>query len=143
MAVITSLISLPPNLPKSSSISLHSSFSVKLQSVAVGSHSTFGRSVQVHAPVVVHKRAAVIAKVSSGGSEEPATASGDVESTEGEKVEIQNLPLESKLQLKLEQKMKMKIAKKIRLRRNRLNRKRALRKKGRWPPSKMKKLKNV
>lgn len=60
-----------------------------------------------------------------------------------ENVPVENLPLESKLQQKLEQKMKMKLAKKIRLRRKRLVRKRHLRKKGRWPPSKMKKNKNV
>ncbi|KAG2258283.1 hypothetical protein Bca4012_021594 [Brassica carinata] len=61
-------------------------------------------------------------------------------------VPVDKLPLESKeakeKQL-LEQRMKMKLAKKIRLRRKRLVRKRKLRKKGRWPPSKMKKLKNV
>ena len=61
-------------------------------------------------------------------------------------VSVDKLPLESKeakeKQL-LEQRMKMKLAKKIRLHRKRLVRKRKLRKKGRWPPSKMKKLKNV
>ncbi|GFY84639.1 plastid-specific 50S ribosomal protein 5 [Actinidia rufa] len=56
---------------------------------------------------------------------------------------VENLPLESKLELKLEQKLRMKLAKKIRLRRKRLVRKRHLRKKGRWPPSKLKKNKNV
>nr|CAD1833175.1 unnamed protein product [Ananas comosus var. bracteatus] len=50
---------------------------------------------------------------------------------------------ESKQQMILEQRLKMKLAKKLRLRRKRLVRKRRLRKKGRWPPSKMKKLKNV
>ncbi|XP_042488041.1 50S ribosomal protein 5 alpha, chloroplastic isoform X2 [Macadamia integrifolia] len=59
-----------------------------------------------------------------------------------ETVSVENLPLESKLQLKLEAKLRMKLAKKIRLRRKRLVRKRQLRKKGRWPPSKMKKNKN-
>ncbi|KAJ0255421.1 50S ribosomal protein 5 [Hirschfeldia incana] len=61
-------------------------------------------------------------------------------------VSVDKLPLESKEakeKLLLEQRMKMKLAKKIRLRRKRLVRKRKLRKKGRWPPSKMKKLKNV
>ena len=47
------------------------------------------------------------------------------------------LPLDAKLQNKLEKKLKMKIAKKIRLRRKKLVHKRRLRKKGRWPPSKM------
>ncbi|XP_022967912.1 50S ribosomal protein 5 alpha, chloroplastic-like [Cucurbita maxima] len=60
-----------------------------------------------------------------------------------EDVPVDKLPLESKLQERLEQKARMKLAKKIRLRRKRLVRKRHLRKKGRWPPSKMKKLKNV
>lgn len=60
-----------------------------------------------------------------------------------EDVPVDKLPLESKLQERLEQKTRMKLAKKIRLRRKRLVRKRHLRKKGRWPPSKMKKLKNV
>lgn len=46
--------------------------------------------------------------------------------------------LDAKLQLKLEQKMRMKVPKRIRLRRKKLVRKRRMRKKGRWPPSKMK-----
>ncbi|KMZ74830.1 hypothetical protein ZOSMA_121G00030 [Zostera marina] len=58
-------------------------------------------------------------------------------------VSVENLPKESKLQERLEQKLKMKLAKKIRLRRKRLVQKRHLRKKGRWPPSKMKKNQNV
>ncbi|XP_009417891.2 large ribosomal subunit protein cL37 alpha [Musa acuminata AAA Group] len=65
------------------------------------------------------------------------------EGSEAEAMSVENLPLESKMQLKLEQKLRMKLAKKIRLRRKRLLRKRRMRKKGRWPPSKMKKLKNV
>ncbi|KAL5707697.1 hypothetical protein ACHQM5_018566 [Ranunculus cassubicifolius] len=60
-----------------------------------------------------------------------------------EVVPVENLPLESKLQEKLDAKLRMKLAKKIRLRRKRLVRKRRMRKKGRWPPSKMKKNKNV
>ncbi|ONK78108.1 uncharacterized protein A4U43_C02F14440 [Asparagus officinalis] len=56
---------------------------------------------------------------------------------------VENLPLESKMKERMEQKLRMKLAKKIRLRRKRLLRKRKMRKKGRWPPSKMKKLKNV
>ncbi|XP_031496167.1 50S ribosomal protein 5 alpha, chloroplastic [Nymphaea colorata] len=73
---------------------------------------------------------------------------GTSESEKGEEgpkevVSVENLPLESKLQMKLEAKLRMKLAKKIRLRRKRLVRKRGMRKKGRWPPSKMKKNKNV
>lgn len=53
------------------------------------------------------------------------------------------MPLESKQKMIMEQRARMKLAKKLRQRRKRLVRKRKLRKKGRWPPSKMKKLKNV
>lgn len=58
-------------------------------------------------------------------------------------VKIEEMPLESKQKMIMEQRAKMKLAKKLRQRRKRLVRKRRLRKKGRWPPSKMKKLKNV
>ncbi|XP_022036975.2 50S ribosomal protein 5, chloroplastic [Helianthus annuus] len=67
----------------------------------------------------------------------------DESSSSSSSLSVEELPLESKLELKLQQKMKMKLAKKIRLRRKRLVRKRQLRKKGRWPPSKMRKNKNV
>lgn len=75
----------------------------------------------------------------------PAEGGGEPPSSDSNKevVPVEKLPLESKLQEKAEQKLRMKLAKKIRLRRKRLVRKRRLRKKGRWPPSKMKKLKNV
>lgn len=63
--------------------------------------------------------------------------------SDDEDAELENLALESKLQLKLEHKMKMKFAKNIRLRRKKLVRKRRLRKKGSWPPSKLNKNKNV
>ncbi|NP_001148929.2 hypothetical protein Zm00014a_043867 [Zea mays] len=56
---------------------------------------------------------------------------------------IEEMPLESKQKMIMEQRARMKLAKKLRQRRKRLVRKRKLRKKGRWPPSKMKKLKNV
>ncbi|XP_010525443.1 PREDICTED: 50S ribosomal protein 5, chloroplastic [Tarenaya hassleriana] len=74
-----------------------------------------------------------------------AAASGVGGNTEEPKavVPVEELPLQSKEQQLMEQRMKMKLAKKIRLRRKRLLRKRKMRKKGRWPPSKMKKLKNV
>ncbi|GMJ02385.1 hypothetical protein HRI_003907700 [Hibiscus trionum] len=81
------------------------------------------------------------------------TVKASAESTDGEQqvpseskkedLAVGKLPLESKVQQLAEQKARMKLAKKIRLRRKRLVRKRKLRKKGRWPPSKMKKLKNV
>ncbi|KAI5006779.1 hypothetical protein ZWY2020_034022 [Hordeum vulgare] len=56
---------------------------------------------------------------------------------------IEDMPLQSKQQMILEQRARMKVAKKLRQRRRRLVQKRRLRKKGSWPPSKMKKLKNV
>uniref|UniRef100_A0A0D9UZP2 50S ribosomal protein 5, chloroplastic n=1 Tax=Leersia perrieri TaxID=77586 RepID=A0A0D9UZP2_9ORYZ len=56
---------------------------------------------------------------------------------------IETMPLETKQKMIMEQRAKMKLAKKLRQRRRRLVQKRRLRKKGRWPPSKMKKLKNV
>lgn len=90
---------------------------------------------------MILKASSEIDRTSSDGSGEPLTE-GKAEEEE-EAVPVENLPLESKLQLKLEQKMRMKLAKKIRLRRKRLVRKRQMRKKGRWPPSKMKKNKNV
>lgn len=114
---------------------------IRLQSVSAALHPTFGHSLKAHAPVIAQKRCTVVAMASA--AEEPAGEGGDQSEAEENNIPVQNLPLESKLQLKLEQKMKMKIAKKIRLRRNRLMRKRRMRKKGRWPPSKMKKLKNV
>ncbi|XP_074306825.1 large ribosomal subunit protein cL37 alpha-like [Silene latifolia] len=138
MALLSPFFSLTPVIP-STSMSLASSFSIRLQNVSLGVHSTFGQSLQNQG----HRRSVAVVKVSAD-PEKTNLASGNGESNaEEEKVGIQNLPLESKLQLKLEQKMKMKLDKKIRLRRKRLVRKRIMRKKGRWPPSKMKKLKNV
>ncbi|KAG8372211.1 hypothetical protein BUALT_Bualt12G0042900 [Buddleja alternifolia] len=101
---------------------------------------------RIRAPFVLNNRGALIVKASSDvdgtGSTAPESPTPSTDSKE-ENVPVENLPLESKLQLKLDQKMRMKMAKKIRLRRKRLVRKRHLRKKGRWPPSKMKKNKNV
>ncbi|KAJ8534124.1 hypothetical protein K7X08_007448 [Anisodus acutangulus] len=97
----------------------------------------------IQAPFIFKKRDALIAKAAADidgvGSDNPEPSPEKNE----ESVSFENLPLESKLQQMAEQKMKMKLAKKIRLRRKRLVRKRHLRKKGRWPPSKMKKNKNV
>ncbi|EOY08928.1 Uncharacterized protein TCM_024207 isoform 2, partial [Theobroma cacao] len=78
---------------------------------------------------------------STGGEPQPQPPS----ESKKEALPVEQLPLESesKAQQMMEQKMRMKLAKKIRLRRKRLLRKRKMRKKGRWPPSKMKKLKNV
>ncbi|KAH0723345.1 hypothetical protein KY289_006389 [Solanum tuberosum] len=96
-------------------------------------------SYYIRAPFIFKERSVLIAKAASD------IDSGDSDNLESdeESLSVDNLPLESKLQLKLEQKMKMKLAKNIRLRRKKLVRKRRLRKKGRWPPSKLKKNKNV
>ncbi|KAK9266542.1 hypothetical protein L1049_001586 [Liquidambar formosana] len=107
-------------------------------------HTKSFNGVRVHEPLFVNRRGLMIVKASSDidgtGSDSGENPS---EGEEEEAVPIENLPLESKLQLKLEQKLRMKMAKKIRLRRKKLIRKRRMRKKGRWPPSKMKKNKNV
>ena len=68
---------------------------------------------------------------------------GDSQSESDDDVPLHELQLDAKLQNKLEKKLKMKVSKKIRLRRKKLVHKRRLRKKGRWPPSKMKKLSNI
>ncbi|XP_021745582.1 50S ribosomal protein 5 alpha, chloroplastic-like [Chenopodium quinoa] len=140
MALLSPLLSLS-SAPPFTSIALSSSFPTRLQNVCVALHPTFGHSLQAHGPVIAQKRGIVVAMVSA--AEEPVGEGGDQSADVEDKKSVENLPLESKLQLKLEQKIKMKMAKKIRLRRNRLMRKRKMRKKGRWPPSKMKKLKNV
>lgn len=104
----------------------------------------FFNGVRIQVPFDVKQRGGVIVKASSdidGGI--PGSDEGPTEEEDEEDVPVENLPLESKLQLKLEQKLRMKMAKKIRLRRKKLVRKRRMRKKGRWPPSKMKKNKNV
>ncbi|CAN8254343.1 unnamed protein product [Cochlearia groenlandica] len=101
--------------------------------------------VFINLSVVSHGRSAIVKAVaySVDGTE---FDSNEESKSVVSSVSVEKLPLESKEakeKLLLEQRMKMKLAKKIRLRRNRLVRKRKMRKKGRWPPSKMKKLKNV
>ncbi|KAF3626670.1 putative photosystem II core complex proteins psbY, chloroplastic-like [Capsicum annuum] len=93
----------------------------------------------IQAPFIFKEKSVLFVKVATD------VDNGDSNNTESdeESLSLDNLPLESKLQLKLEQKMKMKFAKNIKLRRKKLVRKRRLRKKGRWPPSKLKKNKNV
>lgn len=114
----------------------------RLQVVSLGLSPISGYGLHVLAPVTARKRGAVIA-MASADAQEPGTEGGGEPEAKESKIEVQNLPLESKEQLKLEQKMRIKMEKKIRLHRKRLLRKRRMRKKGRWPPSKMKKLKNV
>ncbi|XP_028761384.1 50S ribosomal protein 5, chloroplastic [Neltuma alba] len=101
--------------------------------------------IRVATAFPVKKVSAVIVRAASDDADGEASAADDGSTTERkeEVVPVDKLPLESKLQERQEQKLRMKLAKKIRLRRKRLVRKRRLRKKGRWPPSKMKKLKNV
>ncbi|KAM1124673.1 hypothetical protein ACFX14_040029 [Malus domestica] len=111
-----------------------------------GLRPKFFSGVRLRMPVV-KRSGSVVVKASSDIDGTAAAANEGSEplpdSKEEVAVPVDKLPLESKLQERLEQKAKMQLAKKIRLRRNRLVRKRKLRKKGRWPPSKMKKLKNV
>ncbi|KAL3357349.1 hypothetical protein AABB24_017843 [Solanum stoloniferum] len=132
---------------QSSSTSQASAFPASLSSRFCNNHITLTpksyANGNIQAPFIFKRRGALIATaaadIDSVGSDNPEPSPEKNE----ESVPVENLPLESKLQEKLEQKMKMKLAKKIRLRRKRLVRKRHLRKKGRWPPSKMKKNKNV
>ncbi|XP_068330290.1 large ribosomal subunit protein cL37-like [Pyrus communis] len=110
-----------------------------------GLRPKFFSGVRLRMPVVKGS-GSVVVKASSDIDGTAAANEGSEplpDSKEEVAVPVDKLPLESKLQERLEQKAKMQLAKKIRLRRNRLVRKRKLRKKGRWPPSKMKKLKNV
>ncbi|KAL0316707.1 UNVERIFIED_CONTAM: 50S ribosomal protein 5, chloroplastic [Sesamum radiatum] len=107
--------------------------------IALQPKSDLGCKVQVLS--VLNNRGLVIVKASSDGDGTVPQSPTPSSDSNKASVPVESLPLESKL--KLEQKMRMKIAKKIRLRRKRLVRKRHLRKKGRWPPSKLKKNKNV
>jgi 50S ribosomal protein 5 len=85
------------------------------------------------------KRSALVHATTEGSE---AGAAGQPEEPK-RATKIEEMPLESKQKMIMEQRARMKLAKKLRQRRKRLVRKRKLRKKGRWPPSKMKKLKNV
>ncbi|CAI9298864.1 unnamed protein product [Lactuca saligna] len=108
--------------------------------------NAFSRVHLIQTPFVLkHKgQGAMIMKAVAGvdGAEPENTTPAAVEAID-ESLSVEKLPLESKVQAQVDQKLKMKLAKKIRMRRKRLVRKRHLRKKGRWPPSKMKKNKNV
>ncbi|XP_022642057.1 50S ribosomal protein 5, chloroplastic-like, partial [Vigna radiata var. radiata] len=86
-------------------------------------------------------KGALIVFAAVDGSSSPAEALPLAASEKESGISVDKLPLESKVKEREEQKLRMKLAKKIRLRRKRLLQKRKLRKKGRWPPSKMKKLK--
>ncbi|KAF6163860.1 hypothetical protein GIB67_024715, partial [Kingdonia uniflora] len=117
----------------------------RFQKTSLGLHAKLLNAVRISVPFYAQQqRGTLTVRASSDvdgvSSGNPAEA---VEETKEETVAVENLPLESKLQEKLEQKVRMKLAKKLRLRRARLMRKRKMRKQGRWPPSKMRKNKNV
>ncbi|GAB4851811.1 hypothetical protein Ancab_031210 [Ancistrocladus abbreviatus] len=132
-----------PLSPSPTSMAFTSTFPSSLVGASISLNPKFSCGFHIHVPLAARNRGAIITMASQDVDEPVPEGGEDQSDDEEESIPIQNLPLESKLQLKLEQKMKMKIAKKIRLRRKRLVRKRRMRKKGRWPPSKMKKLKNV
>ncbi|KAI9093618.1 hypothetical protein K1719_027067 [Acacia pycnantha] len=101
--------------------------------------------VRISPPFPFKRTAELVVRAASADADGAASADdgGSPPQGAGEVVPVDKLPSESKLREREEQRLRMKMAKKIRLRRKRLVRKRRLRKKGRWPPSKMKKLKNV
>ncbi|KAL8493619.1 hypothetical protein ACS0TY_024704 [Phlomoides rotata] len=127
-----------------SRIPIHPCFRLCQKSIALHPKSYIGGRIQT--PFVLNSRGTLIVKalsdvdgVDSTSPESPTPASDGPEKS----VSVEKLPLESKLQEKLEKQTRMKLAKKLRLRRKRLVQKRHMRKKGRWPPSKVKKHKNV
>ncbi|XP_073317303.1 large ribosomal subunit protein cL37-like [Primulina huaijiensis] len=140
--LFTASLFYPSSSPSSTPASVAKFFS--LGNNFINKHPKPSVGHMIRAPLVPKSRGALIVKASSDvdGTESSAPDSPTPKDT-NETVPVENLPLESKIKMNLEQKMKMKIAKKIRLRRKRLLRKRLLRKKGRWPPSKLKKNKNV
>ncbi|KAJ6820591.1 50S ribosomal protein 5 alpha, chloroplastic [Iris pallida] len=138
---LSSSSSSPP--PLSIPIAAAAAPSWKIQQRSLILHSFHGVRIPTPAHAFGGRRSMIVrASAEIDGSEsDPLPPS---QAPEGEAVvPVENLPLESKKQLMMEQKLRMKLAKKIRLRRKRLVRKRRMRKKGRWPPSKMKKNKNV
>lgn len=147
MALLVSynpLISLSSPSSSSSALAVTACPVSRLHFKAIESHPKSSNGVWSYTPLAASKRGAVIVKASSDIDGTGPTDGGQPPSdSTKEVVPVDKLPLESKMQERLEQKMRMKLAKKIRLRRKRLVRKRRMRKKGRWPPSKMKRLKNV
>ncbi|KAF5750332.1 50S ribosomal protein 5 chloroplastic [Tripterygium wilfordii] len=128
----------------SSSLSITATPISRLHLRPIGQNPTSFDGFQYFVSLNVRKTGEVIVRASSETDETgPKDGVEPPSDNKEESVPIDKLPLELKLQERMKQKMKMKMAKKIRLRRKRLVRKRRLRKKGRWPPSKMKKLKNV
>ncbi|XP_008813703.2 50S ribosomal protein 5 alpha, chloroplastic isoform X2 [Phoenix dactylifera] len=143
--LLPSLSFLPPSSPPclwAPSIPIKANPSLRLHQKGLFQRRSLN-GVSIPAPFPFGEKRSLITRASSetdgnDGSELVPPSEGAAEA-----ISVENLPLESKLQMMLEQKRRMKLAKKIRLRRKRLVRKRRMRKKGRWPPSKMKKNKNV
>ncbi|CAL9760032.1 unnamed protein product [Musa acuminata subsp. burmannicoides] len=138
---------LPPLLSFSSPTTLYLPVSARLslrlqRNLILQPRSFDGLTVSLPCAFAERRLRIVHASSETDGNEGSEAEASPPEASETA-MSVENLPLESKMQLKLEQKLRMKLAKKIRLRRKRLLRKRRMRKKGRWPPSKMKKLKNV
>ncbi|WOL01783.1 50S ribosomal protein 5, chloroplastic-like [Canna indica] len=109
MALLFPSLSFPPS-SSSLSLPLAANFLPRLQR-NLYLHPWSLNGVTVSSPALVQERLTV------------ARASSETDGKEGsapEAVSVENLPLESKLQLKLEQKLRMKLAKKVRLRRKRL-----------------------
>ncbi|XP_058750716.1 large ribosomal subunit protein cL37-like [Vicia villosa] len=134
-------------LTSSSSIFPHPTAS-PISRVQIGVPTNCLKGVRISTPIVVNPRKnAIFIASAAAADDDDASVADAVEGSESKKesgvVSVDKLPLESKLKEREEQKARMKLAKKKRLRRKRLVQKRRLRKKGNWPPSKMKKLKNV
>ncbi|GAB2221700.1 hypothetical protein Droror1_Dr00012885 [Drosera rotundifolia] len=124
------------------SSSSSSSMAVRGPSTSIGLNHQLHSGLRIHTSSVKY-RACIVARAAAD-DQGPAPEAGEEKTGDVQpSTPVEKLPLESKLKMQLEQKLRMKAAKKIRLRRKRLLRKRRMRKKGRWPPSKMKKNKNV
>ncbi|XP_030525819.1 50S ribosomal protein 5 alpha, chloroplastic-like [Rhodamnia argentea] len=122
--------SLPATTPPSSSLSL-------LNAEPSHCHLNYVRALGARMISPAKRRVVMLIKPTDVGE----TAQDDGEyclDTDLDSLPFDTCWLEAKLQLKLDQKMRMKVPKRIRLRRKKLVRKRRMRKRGRWPPSKMK-----
>jgi len=111
--------------------------------VHVGLPINSSKGLRISTPFDVKPRKNAIFIASATAESNVEDGSESESKKESDDVSVEKLPLESKLKEKEEKRLKMKLARKIRLRRKRLVQKRRLRKKGNWPPSKMKKLKSV
>ncbi|CAL9170676.1 unnamed protein product, partial [Musa hybrid cultivar] len=140
---LTWLFSSLPSSPPTVYLPVSARLSLRLQRNLILQPRSFdGLTVSLPCAFAERRLTIVHASSETDGNEGSEAEASPPEASETA-MSVENLPLESKMKLKLEQKLRMKLAKKIRLRRKRLLRKRRMRKKVRWPPSKMKKLKNV